>query len=172
MSDPGSDPAILTHAQLITLACLIHSGDIPVGQYIGWAEKTLLEQANQPYWVVQLVGEFDTRKAAAILLQEAGYGMDGRWHVLDWGGLQIALLFLRYRTNSTAWSDFLTGAIRIATSKASPLPVSDYQRLLDAFGEYDESPAISHNQAAHIEQILQEEILELKTLASSFPLPC
>lgn len=170
MSNSNCEPNLLTDAQLLTLACLINAGAIGPGQYIGWSEQRIIERDSPPFWVLQLSAEWEPRQAADLLLQEAHYVMDGRWHILEWGGAEIAMLFLRHRQNLISWDAFLNGAINIASRKPSPWIAHDFQRLLDAYLENDKYPSMAFNQAELIEQILDQELSELNTLATSFSL--
>jgi hypothetical protein len=170
MSIPNSQQNPMTNAQLLTLACLISSGGISSDEYLTWAEKKIIEADRPPYWILQLVSESDPQKAVEIILQEARYVMVGRWHILEWGGLNMALLFLRHRRNLISWKEFLSGAIRIASVKPSPWSANDFQRFYDAYLDNDENPSISYNQAERVGEVLAEELLELSSLAESFPL--
>lgn len=170
MTNPNSEQVPLTNAQLLTLACLINFGELSSSEYLAWAQKEVAEVKSPPDWILQLVSERDSKKVVEIILQEASYIKDGRWHILEWGGLEMAIQFLRCRRNLISWKDFLMGAIHIASFKPSPWSANEFQRLYDAYLDNEESPSILYNQAELVGEVLEEEILEISSLAMNFPL--
>jgi len=170
MSDQAREENFLTSSQLVTLACLIHSGAVEPEQYISWSEKTIIETERPPYWILQLAVEHNPRAATLLLLDEAKYVMDGRWHILEVGHLEIAFVFVRYQHGICSWEAFLRGAINIAKRRPSQWSAHDFERFLDAYLSSGTNSSLAYHQAQHMEGVLDEEIAELASLDPIFPL--
>jgi hypothetical protein len=160
----------MTPHQLVTLASLIDSEAIESHCYIGWCDELIRAQDVPPTWVLELSAERTPRKAAEVLLAQANYVMTERWHILETGHLATAYAFLEYRSGCTSWEEFLRTAIRLSRVKYSVWPSTDFERFLEAYVGSERAPSVAFAQAKHLEHVLDEELDELSSLHTAFPL--
>jgi hypothetical protein len=156
--------------QLLTLACLVRSDSISPDQYIQWCDAEIRRLDSPPSWILALTVEQDKIAAADLLLDEANYVMTGRWHILETSHLQVAFMLLLHRSGATSWEGFLNGAINASRNKPSAWPVGDLERLLNAYIANDRSESVELHQAAHLAEVFAEEVGEIMSLDSVFPL--
>lgn len=157
--------------QLLTLASLIRSACVGPDQYPAWCDDEIRHLDEPPFWLLALAIEQDKIAAAGILLDAAEYVMTGRWHILETSHLQVAFMLLYYRNGATTWEAFLNGAINTSRGKPSAWPVDDLERFLNAYIASNRNVSVELHQAAHLEGVFAEEVEEIISLASVFPLP-
>lgn len=95
---------------LFAWTAAIESGFARPAEWIGWADRQILRLDEPPVWVLDLSLAHSAKDALAVLWPAHASVAPMHWERLDWTGLFLGFLFLRFEYEEMGMLDLLLQA--------------------------------------------------------------
>jgi hypothetical protein len=99
---------------LLAWTAAIESGFARPAEWVAWADRQIERLDKPPVWVIDLSLAHSVKDALALTWPASGRVAPVLWECLDWTGLYLGFLFLRFERGDLGMLDLLTQAGRKA----------------------------------------------------------
>jgi hypothetical protein len=99
---------------LLAWTAAIESGFARPAEWVAWADRQIVRLDEPPVWVLDFSLAHSSKEALAVLWPASANVAPALWERLDWTGLYLGFLFLRFERGDLGMLDLLIQAGRRA----------------------------------------------------------